>query len=384
MRILVTAGIFPPEIGGPATYVPRIAAALVACRHEVIVVAPQNKGEPCPVVNPPYRLIRFYRPKILRYVNYFVENGRAFLAVYRAARGADLIYINGLDLPATFAAWLRRKPTVVKIVGDSVWELAYNRGWTRLNVELFQSFTSAKIKWLRLVRDTAIKAARYVIVPSEYQCQIVTDWGIDRSRVRVVYNALSLPDKKQARSLLIPDRFRVSFCLLFAGRLIALKRVSQLLAILSQLPEACLLIIGDGPDRANLEQQVAGQGVGDRVLFVGQLSQAELLDLMETVADAVVLISVHETFPHLLLEAANCGLPVVATAVGGIPEIVKHEETGLLVEPDNPVQLLEAITRLQDPSLRRKLGQSAKQLSQRFSFEQMLLSTEAVLREAIK
>ena len=383
MKILLTSGIFPPAIGGPATYVPRIAEALARRQHQLTVVAPQNYGEACPVMAPPYRLIRFYRATFLRYVNYVVENWRAFTAVYRAARDVDVIYINGLDFPAAVAARLRRKPTVVKIVGDSVWELAYNRGWTQHHVEAFQTVTSARINLVRFMRNTAVKTARYVITPSQYQARLVCQWGVEASRLRVVYNALSLPDR--VKPPLVDDRFFAGFCLLFAGRLIPLKRLSQLIALLPQLPNTYLLIAGDGPERENLAKQALLQGVNERIWFTGQLSQADLIGLMQTITDVVVLISVHETFPHLLLEAASCGLPVVATAVGGIPEIVKHGETGLLIEPDNPTQLLDAITQLQqNKALRQRLGQAAKQFSQYFSFDQMVLSTEAVLQEACK
>ena len=89
MKVLITVGIFPPDIGGPATYVPRIASALTKWGHLVTVVAPREPGVPCPIVAPPYRLVRFHQAHFLRYANYFIELWRAFVTILRECQVFD-------------------------------------------------------------------------------------------------------------------------------------------------------------------------------------------------------------------------------------------------------------------------------------------------------
>ena len=193
LRILVTTGIFPPDVGGPATYVPGMAEALAARGHEVTVVAPQERLVPSPITNPSYRLVRFQRARYLRYANFFVELGRALVTILREARRCDVMFVNGLGLPAVLASRLVGKPMVVKVVGDGAWELAHARGWTTLDLDEFQK---ARGWWVRLLRwwhHQAARRARAVIVPSRYLARIVERWGVPASRVHVVYNAFNLP-----------------------------------------------------------------------------------------------------------------------------------------------------------------------------------------------
>ncbi len=121
--------------------------------------------------------------------------------------------------------------------------------------------------------------------------------------------------------------------------------------------------------------------LADRVLLTGRLEQAEVWSLLAHYAETLILNSVYEGFPHILLEAAYFGVPVVATAVGGTPEIVRDGETGLLIPPDSPDALLNALRRLQaEPELRSRLSANARRIAQRFSFERMVEETEQVLQ----
>lgn len=137
LKLLITVGIFPPDIGGPATYVPFIAEAPVSRGHRVTVVAPQNANESSSIGSVGYRLVRFNRPAVLRYANYLIEQFQALVTIFQEAKSSDLIYVNGLDFPAAIVGWLLRKPLVTKVVGDGAWELAYSRGWTQLSLMSF-------------------------------------------------------------------------------------------------------------------------------------------------------------------------------------------------------------------------------------------------------
>ena len=131
--------------------------------------------------------------------------------------------------------------------------------------------------------------------------------------------------------------------------------------VADRFPDAVLLLAGDGSLRPALEAQAVRLGIADKVRFLGLVRD---ISQVYALAHFVVLSSAWEGMPLTLLEAGACGLPAVATRVSGIPEVVRHEETGLLVEPNQPVFLGQAMIRLlENSSLCRQLGNAAAELS---------------------
>jgi glycosyltransferase involved in cell wall biosynthesis len=152
--------------------------------------------------------------------------------------------------------------------------------------------------------------------------------------------------------------------LLFVGRLAAVKGVPILLDVLPDLlkthPKLTLTLIGDGPDRAALEQQVQSLGLGDCVTFLGYRNQDEVAEALMT-TDVFVLPSFAEGVPVVLMEAMAAGVPVVTTQIAGVPELVKQAHTGFLVPPGDGPALAEAVDRLlQDNSERMAMGDLAR------------------------
>ena len=122
--------------------------------------------------------------------------------------------------------------------------------------------------------------------------------------------------------------------------------------------------MGRGPLKTALQARHTDLALGDRFQFLGQ--RDDVLRLLAG-ADAFVLASLHEGLPVALMEATSVGLPIVATSVGGVPQILEHEADALLVPPGNPDALVEAMTRLStDPELREHLGRRAKLRSSMF------------------
>jgi glycosyltransferase involved in cell wall biosynthesis len=159
--------------------------------------------------------------------------------------------------------------------------------------------------------------------------------------------------------------------ILFVGRLAEKKGVEYLVrampAIRAHVPGVRLVVVGDGPRRSALEDEVREAGVADAVSFEGAKPNANLPSYYRQ-ADVFVAPSVvasdgdTEALGVVFLEAAACRLPIVATRVGGISDIVKHEETGLLVEQKSPTEIAGAVVRvLGDRLLARHMGQRARQ-----------------------
>jgi glycosyltransferase involved in cell wall biosynthesis len=148
--------------------------------------------------------------------------------------------------------------------------------------------------------------------------------------------------------------------ILSVGRLKAPKDFLTLVRSLGGLPPASFdaLIVGDGPDRPRVEEEIAALGLSDRVRLAGE--RRDVPELLAS-ADVFVLASASEGLPVSVLEAMAAGLPVVASRVGGVPEEVEDGETGVLVEPGDPDALTAALTRLiADSTLRRRLGAAGR------------------------
>jgi glycosyltransferase involved in cell wall biosynthesis len=111
------------------------------------------------------------------------------------------------------------------------------------------------------------------------------------------------------------------------------------------VPDVTLVVAGEGPERAMLERRSGELGVAARVRFLGSLPRDDVLRLFRA-ADASLLPSAWENFPHTVVESLAVGTPVIATEVGGVPEVVRDGRNGLLVPPEDPTALAEAIDRL--------------------------------------
>jgi len=373
MRITIPTGIFPPDIGGPASYVPRIAEALLECGHavEVLTLAddPAAGGmHPFPVTRIPRGM-----PRISRMLN-------TISAIAASARRADLIYANGLFIEAAAAAMIARKPLVMKIVGDWAWERARNRGETAPSVEEFQSRRqsprSEAVKWLRTI---VTRRADWAIAPSRFLKEVVTRWGFPARRIEVIYNALETPPETDPAPL--PPFAGIT--LITVARLVTWKGIDDLLTVTAERKDRRLIIVGDGPERGNLESLAHRLGVSGRVIFTGGIPRRQVFAHMKA-ADIFVLNSLYEGLPHIILEAFAAGVPVVASSAGGTKEVVEDGVNGLLVPPQRK-ELAAAIDRLAaEPDLRAALIEGGRRtLRDCFQWERMVAGTEALLRKAV-
>ncbi|WP_206202695.1 glycosyltransferase family 4 protein [Thioalkalivibrio sp. XN279] len=173
--------------------------------------------------------------------------------------------------------------------------------------------------------------------------------------------------------------------LIFVGRLDPVKGLPILLEAFARLvatrPDSRLDIVGDGPQREELESSVARDGLGDRVTFHGYLEPSAVRDLLVR-ADVFVMSSLSEGIPVVLMEAMIAGVPVVAPRITGIPELVQDERTGLLFTPGNPAEMAQAMLRLlSDTALRQTLvAQGWEFVAEEFNLTRETQRLEAVIR----
>jgi glycosyltransferase involved in cell wall biosynthesis len=349
--VVVVSGIWPPDIGGPATHAPELAEFLHSRGHDVEVVTTAITA-PARCVYPVHWVPRSL-PAGVRHL-------AAALRIARAARGADVVYATSMTRRAAAAAALVRRPLVLKLTADEVYERERRSGRFGGDLDAFQRHRGGvRVRLLRLTRDLAVRRARHVFVPSGYLRDLAVGWGTPAARVSVSPNPAPALPPLAAREELRRELGLNGPTLGFAGRLMAAKALDVALEALNLVPEASLLVAGDGPDRGAIERHRAALGLEDRVTLLGSRPREEVLGMLYAV-DAALLSSRWENFPHLVVEALAVGTPVIATSVGGVPEVVRDGENGLLVPPNDPAALAEAIRRLVgDPGLRERLAAAA-------------------------
>jgi glycosyltransferase involved in cell wall biosynthesis len=367
VRVEVVSGIWPPDVGGPATHAPELAEWLRRRGHavEAFTTASQAPGRE----DYPVRWVSRRLPPGVRH-------GAVVASLAARARHADVVYATGMHVRAALASAAARTPFVLKLTSDPAFERARRRGLVGGAVgEFANAEAGPTVAALRTARNAAVHRAAHVVCPSAFMAELAVSWGVPADRVTVLPNPAPLPEEA------VDVRLDGRPALVFAGRLTAQKDVDVLLQAFSGVPKATLTIAGDGVERERLESLTAELALGSRVRFVGSLPRAEVLGLMGA-ADAVVLSSAWENFPHGLVEALAMGTPVVSTRVGGVPEIVEDGGNGLLVEPGDPAAFAAALqTLLGDDELRARLRAAAAPSVARFHQDEVYGRLEAILAQ---
>jgi glycosyltransferase involved in cell wall biosynthesis len=376
VNVLVVSGIWPPDVGGPASHAPELAAFLRARGHGVDVVttadrAPGGQGYG------------------VHWVSRRLPIGVRHLAVAgliaRRARRADVVYATSMVGRSALGSALARRPLVVKLTADEAYERARRRGLFAGDLDAFQRHRGGLAgSLLRRARDVALGRAAHVFAPSAYLRDLALGWGLPSERVSVLPNAAPAVAELRPRSELRNELGFDGPTLGFAGRLTTAKALDVAFQALARVPDVSLAVAGDGPDRAALERRAHGLGLNGRVAFLGAQPRERVLELFRA-ADASLLSSSWENFPHTVVEALAAGTPVIATAVGGIPEVVRDGENGLLVPAGDPGALAEAIRRyFADPELRERLQAQAAPSVAEYDSELLLAQIEARLAEAAR
>jgi glycosyltransferase involved in cell wall biosynthesis len=227
----------------------------------------------------------------------------------------------------------------------------------------------------------AYGCAHHIVANSGAARNRLTREGVAARRVRVVANGID-GDAYVPRTLRPPLRRILTVANLRGekGHDVLIEAAPQ---VLRNFPDAQFDLAGTGPERDALMARAAARGVARAFSFLGH---CEDVPAQLAQADVFVLPSRSEAFPNALLEAMACGLPVVASAVGGICELIDQPQVGMLVPPGNPAALAAAICRvLANPPLAAALGSAARtQVLERYSFERMVDAFDHIYREPLR
>jgi glycosyltransferase involved in cell wall biosynthesis len=366
-NVVIATGLFPPEIGGPATYGKLLSDELPQRGISVRII--------------PFRSVRGL-PKGLRHLVYFVK-------ILAASRGADAVFAQdpvSTGFPAMLAAKLLGRRFIIKIVGDYAWE----QGAARFDVtETLDEFLGRKYGWrvefLRRCQSFAARGASRIIVPSVYLKNVVICWGIPAEKILVIHNAFVPPvtadTKEEARRRL--GITRDALIIVSAGRLVPWKGFKELIEAMPmvrrEIPSALLFIIGSGPEEKGLKAAVSALRLDDAVVFTGGVAHEKLL-LYLRAGDLFLLNSSYEGFSHTLLEAMAMGIPVAARKVGGNTEVTNKGEAGVLYERNDSDTVSRVIRSMYaDPHLLAENAAKGIAAAGRFTKEAMIEKTAGLL-----
>ncbi|MEK7669407.1 MAG: glycosyltransferase [Patescibacteria group bacterium] len=354
-KILLTTGIFPPEIGGPATYSALLQKELPKFGIEVEVL--------------PFSTVR-HLPRWIRHLVFLFK-------VLNRGRKVDLLYSQdplSVGFPTMLSAKLfLGKPFLVRIAGDYAWEQATQRFGITDSIDDFQNKKYGfQTELMRLLQKTTAGMADAVISPSQYFAKLVSGWWPEKIKSQAIYNGIDFSD------IANNDGDFESKTIISAGRLVPWKGFDCLIEIMRDLPDWKLFIAGDGSDKDKLSKLINDKSLEDKVFLLGKMDRKDLINKMQK-CEIFVLNTTFESFSFQIVEAMFAGVPVISTNIGNISEIIDDGAEGLLVEPNNKEAILGAVKKLADSALRAKIITQAKNKASLFSIEKTMTKTSEII-----
>ena len=364
MKILITSGIFPPDIGGPASYVPKIATELSKRGHKLTVLCLSEQDFDDSKFN--FDVIRINR-KIFLPLRILLT----IIKIISLSVKSDLIFANTLTFESSIGAIFSKKPIVHKIVGDYAWERARNKNWFNGTIDEYQKNQKGiKLLFLDTYFKYFLRFSKTIITPSNYLKDIVLGWD-ENLKVETIYNAIEFPIKYVKEN---NDSFTK---LITVSRLVSWKKIDEIIVAIKDSEDYSLEIIGEGPEEPFLKNLVKKNHLENRITFLGHLNKENVFKKMFQ-SDVFILNSSYEGLPHVIVEAMSAKLPVICSDVGGCAEIVLHGETGFLTNEFNSIN--DGLKYLKDSTYRDQIVENAQSfVKTKFDFFKMVdLSSETL------
>jgi len=365
MRILMISDVYFPRVNGVSTSIQTFARELTDKGHQVTLVAPdygREDAEPFEVLRIPSRYLPLDpEDRVLRLGDLKKQGKRL------AGRGFDLLHIHTPFIAHYAGLGLARRLRLPVVESYHTFFEQY--------LDKYVSFVPSK--WLRFAarRFSAAQCGDVdaLVVPSHAMLEVLRSYGV-KTQAAVIPTGIELAQFSRGAG----GRFRSDHgitpgrpVLVHVGRLAFEKNIDFLLRMLTvvkpSVPDALLVIAGEGPARRSLENLAARLGLRDNVLFVGYLSREGALEDCYRAGNAFVFASRTETQGLVLLEAMALGVPVVSTAVMGTREVLKSGRGCLIAEDNEADFATKVIQILRDTNLRGRLAVSASRYAQDWS-----------------
>jgi len=333
MNILITVGIFPPDIGGPASFVPKISDFLIENGHNVKIICLSEVGNINTEDN--FDVIRIKRSN-----NLPIRWIKTIYQIVKNGRRSDLIFVNGLGVESAIANLILQKQLIRKIVGDPVWERAYNK---KRITESFDDFQNNKHSFLievqKLLRNWSINSAEIVITPSDHLKSFVSGIGYSK-KILKINNGVNITDINRA------NESKADINLIIISRLVVQKNINIVIEAMKLLDNKNLKlnIIGEGGEFSKLESTIYDLNLQNQVQLLGKIDNNKISQFLLT-ADIFIQASDYEGLPHSVLEAINYEVPILSTETGGCKDLLNDGERGFIIPmPPNKKVIAENIS----------------------------------------
>ena len=321
MKILIIVGIYPPDIGGPASFVPKIAKMLAENKYDVTVI--------CLSDNKVSDDENFKVKRILRNQNLLLRWMQTIFTIIKNGRNVDCLFVNGLPMESYVANLFLRKKLVRKIVGDWAWERGRNKGLINESFDEFQENShNLHLEIAKFSRGWTATKADIVITPSVHLSKVVENWGVQPNKLIIIYNGTKIVNDD------ISKTNQETVNLITVGRLAPWKNIDSIIESVNLLKQYDikfkLFIVGSGPLESELKKLVSDLNLSSEVIFTGQKKYTELTEYYKN-SNIYIQASGYEGLPHVLLEAINYDLTVISTPIGGSNEILQDGKNGYIL-----------------------------------------------------
>jgi glycosyltransferase involved in cell wall biosynthesis len=368
MNATLVSGIYPPDIGGPATFIPQFAKELIGQGHNVSVVS--------------LRSPKLSQRQFTDWDEFFISRNiplpirfpLTVLRIIRVARNSEVIFANGLHQEVAVANVFLRKRAVAKIVGDPVWERYVNRNKSSAEVISLEEFGLSSQKTLeRKFLTWSLNRYKGIITPGRSLEALIRAWGVS---IPIHY----LPNGTSRTNLNRVSQVKYDFVVV--NRLVKWKNVDQAIRAISGT-NFRLAVVGHGPELSNLSELAARNQA--KVEFLGNLSQDEVEQVM-TQSTAFCLLSSYEGMSFSLLRAMMLGKPIIVSNIPANTDVIDHNVTGIIVDASDLIQIQEAFRQIMTGSqLSQKLGRNASKKAQKlYDLELVLKKTTQILTQDSK
>src|SRR5210317_977648 len=332
MNILITVGIFPPDVGGPASFVPKITNHLINMDNKVKIICLADEENL--LLEDELDVFRIKRSTYLP-IRWF----KTISLIIKHGRKSDILFVNGLGVEAAIANLYLRKKIVRKIVGDPVWERFYNKKRT---FETFDDFQNLKqnlyVRIQKLIRNWSISSSEVVITPSDHLKEFINRIN-PKTEVLKINNGIEITEFKRSKAPLH------EFNILINSRLVVQKNIHFVIEAMGSIKnlDVNLKIIGEGGEFERLEDLITNLNIQNKVKMIGKVENNLISEYLKT-SNLFIQASDYEGLPHSILEAINYEVPILSTEVGGCKDLLDNGDRGFIISsPPNKYQIAESI-----------------------------------------